>query len=67
MAMLAILCLPLMMLGFTALATVLSAGAGGSRECGSARLHRDPLRLHSAAAKNGSAFAGLSGNTRSTT
>ena len=46
MAMLAILILPLSILGFTALATVLPAGLAGLGQCRPARLQRDPLRLH---------------------
>ena len=46
MAMLAILILPLSILGFTALAVVLPAGAGRAGQRRAARLHRDPLRLH---------------------
>ena len=59
MAMLAILVLPLSMLGFTALATVLPAGLAGPAECRSARLQRNSLCLYvSATGNNGSAFAG---------
>ena len=46
MAMLAILVLPLSILGFTALAAVLPRGPGRPRQPGPARLQRDPLRLH---------------------
>ncbi len=45
MAMLAILILPLSMLGFTALAAVLPAGLAGPENAGPARLQRDPLCL----------------------
>ena len=45
MAILAILILPLSILGFTALAVVLPAGLAGHRQCRAARLQRDPLRL----------------------
>lgn len=63
MAMLAILCLPLMMLGFTALATVLSAGLAGPANAGPHGFTEILYAYTSAAANNGSAFAGLSGNT----
>ena len=46
MAMLAILILPLSILGFTALATVVARRARRPGKPGSARLQRDPLRLH---------------------
>ena len=46
MAMLAILVLPLMYLGWTAVAVVLPAGGGVDGQCRPARLHRDALRLH---------------------
>ena len=46
MAMLAILVLPLCILGLTAVASVVPAGARRHRQCRPARLHRDPLRLH---------------------
>ena len=46
MAMLAILILPLSILGFTALAVVLPVGAGGAEQCRPARLQRNPLCLH---------------------
>lgn len=63
MAMLAILCLPLMMLGFTALATVLPAGLSGPANAGPHGFTEILYAFTSAAANNGSAFAGLSGNT----
>ncbi|MFH6786547.1 MULTISPECIES: potassium-transporting ATPase subunit KdpA [Methylobacterium] len=63
MAMLAILCLPLMMLGFTALATVLPAGLAGPANAGPHGFSEILYAFTSAAANNGSAFAGLSGNT----
>ncbi|MGY2048150.1 potassium-transporting ATPase subunit KdpA [Methylobacterium sp. JK268] len=63
MAMLGILCLPLMMLGFTALATVLSAGLAGPANAGPHGFTEILYAYTSAAANNGSAFAGLSGNT----
>ena len=49
MAMLAILILPLSILGFTALATVRARRSRRPAQCGSARLQRDSLRLHARA------------------
>ncbi|KTS20537.1 potassium-transporting ATPase subunit A [Methylobacterium indicum] len=63
MAMLAILCLPLMMLGLTALATVLPAGLAGPANAGPHGFTEILYAFTSAAANNGSAFGGLSGNT----
>src|SRR3954467_7805747 len=63
MAILAILCLPLMMLGFTALATVLAAGLAGPANAGPHGFSEILYAFTSAAANNGSAFGGLSGNT----
>ncbi|POR43976.1 potassium-transporting ATPase subunit KdpA [Methylobacterium sp. V23] len=63
MAMLAILCLPLMMLGFTALATVVAAGLAGPANAGPHGFSEILYAFTSAAANNGSAFGGLSGNT----
>ena len=63
MAMLAILCLPLMMLGGTALATVLPAGLAGPANAGPHGFSEILYAFTSAAANNGSAFGGLSGNT----
>ncbi|MER2269172.1 potassium-transporting ATPase subunit KdpA [Methylobacterium oxalidis] len=63
MAMLGILCLPLMMLGFTALATVLPAGLAGPANAGPHGFSEILYAYTSAAANNGSAFAGLSANT----
>ena len=63
MAMLGILCLPLMMLGFTALATVLPAGLAGTANAGPHGFSEILYAYTSAAANNGSAFAGLSANT----
>ncbi|WP_407519973.1 potassium-transporting ATPase subunit KdpA [Methylobacterium oryzisoli] len=63
MAMLAILCLPLMMLGLTALATVLPAGLAGPANAGPHGFSEILYAFTSAAANNGSAFAGLTGNT----
>ena len=63
MAMLGILCLPLMMLGFTALATVLPAGLAGPANAGPHGFTEILYAYTSAAANNGSAFGGLTGNT----
>ena len=64
MAMLAILILPLMYLGWTAVAVGLPAGRRLDRQCRPARLHRDALRLHLAApATTARPSAGLTGNT----
>ena len=63
MAMLAILCLPLMMLGGTAVATVVAAGLAGPANAGPHGFSEILYAYTSAAANNGSAFAGLSGNT----
>jgi potassium-transporting ATPase potassium-binding subunit len=63
MAMLAILCLPLMMLGGTALATVLPAGLAGPANAGPHGFSEILYAFTSAAANNGSAFGGLTGNT----
>ncbi|KQP54893.1 potassium-transporting ATPase subunit KdpA [Methylobacterium sp. Leaf108] len=63
MAMLAILCLPLMMLGFTALATVVAAGLAGPANAGPHGFSEILYAFTSAAANNGSAFGGLSANT----
>ncbi|MET3899272.1 K+-transporting ATPase ATPase A chain [Devosia sp. UYZn731] len=63
MAMLAVLCLPLAMLGFTALATVLPAGASSIWNPGPHGFSEILYAYTSATANNGSAFGGLSGNT----
>ena len=63
MAMLAILCLPLMMLGFTALATVVAAGLAGPANAGPHGFSEILYAFTSAAANNGSAFGGLTANT----
>ena len=63
MTMLAILILPLTILGFTARRRGLPAGGCLAGQRGAARLHRDPLRLHLGTGNNGSAFAGLTANT----
>ncbi|AWN37921.1 potassium-transporting ATPase subunit KdpA [Methylobacterium radiodurans] len=63
MAMLAVLSLPLMMLGLTALATVLPAGLAGPANAGPHGFSEILYAFTSAAANNGSAFGGLTGNT----
>ena len=63
MAMLAILCLPLAILGGTAMASVLPAGLAGPANAGPHGFSEILYAFTSAAANNGSAFAGLSGNT----
>jgi len=63
MAMLGILCLPLMMLGFTALAAVLPAGLAGPANAGPHGFSEILYAYTSAAANNGSAFGGLTANT----
>lgn len=63
MAMLGILCLPLMMLGGTAVATVVSAGLAGPANAGPHGFSEILYAYTSAAANNGSAFGGLTGNT----
>ena len=63
MAMLAILILPLSMLGFTALAVVIPAGTGALANAGPHGFSEALYAYTSATANNGSAFAGLSANT----
>jgi K+-transporting ATPase ATPase A chain len=63
MAMLAILCLPLMMLGFTALATVVAAGLAGPANAGPHGFSERSEERRVGKANNGSAFGGLSANT----
>jgi len=63
MAMLGILCLPLAMLGFTALATVLPAGLASPANAGPHGFSEILYAYTSAAANNGSAFGGLTANT----
>ena len=63
MAMLAILCLPLAMLIFTAIAVVLPTGVASMSNGGPHGFSEVLYAYTSAAANNGSAFAGLSGNT----
>jgi len=63
MTMLAVLCLPLMMLGLTALAAVLPAGTSSIANPGPHGFSEVLYAYVSQAGNNGSAFAGLSGNT----
>lgn len=63
MAMLAILCLPLAMLGFTAISVVLPAAVSSIWNPGAHGFSEVLYAYTSAAANNGSAFAGLSANT----
>ncbi|MBN9060197.1 MAG: potassium-transporting ATPase subunit KdpA [Rhizobiales bacterium] len=63
MAMLAVLCLPLTMLGFTAIAIVLPTGLSSIANPGPHGFSEVLYAHTSAAANNGSAFGGLSGNT----
>ena len=62
-AMLAILCLPLSILGFTALAAVLPAGLAGPANAGPHGFSEILYAFTSATGNNGSAFAGISANT----
>lgn len=63
MAMLAILILPLSMLGFTALAVLTKAGLAGPLNAGAHGFSEILYAFTSATANNGSAFAGLTANT----
>ncbi len=63
MAMLAILCLPLAMLTFTAIAAVLPSAVASIANSGPHGFSEILYAYTSAAANNGSAFGGLSGNT----
>jgi K+-transporting ATPase ATPase A chain len=63
MAMLAILCLPLSILGFTALASVTKLGLAGPLNTGPHGFSEILYAFTSATGNNGSAFAGLSANT----
>ena len=63
MAMLAILFLPLVMLGFTAIAAVLPTGVASIANAGPHGFSEILYAYTSAAANNGSAFGGLTGNT----
>jgi K+-transporting ATPase ATPase A chain len=62
MSMLAILILPLSMLGFTALAVVLPVGTGAMENAGPHGFSEALYAYTSATGNNGSAFAGLSAN-----
>jgi len=63
MAMLAVLCLPLAMLGFTAAAVVLPGAVASIANAGPHGFSEILYAYTSAAANNGSAFGGLAGNT----
>jgi potassium-transporting ATPase potassium-binding subunit len=63
MAMLALLCVPAFILGMSAVAAVLSAGLAGLSNAGPHGFSEILYAYTSAAATNGSAFAGLSANT----
>ncbi|MBL8594658.1 MAG: potassium-transporting ATPase subunit KdpA [Devosia sp.] len=63
MAMLAVLCLPLAMLGFTAVTVLLPFGVSSIWNPGPHGFSEVLYAYTSAAANNGSAFAGLSANT----
>ncbi len=63
MAMLAILILPLSILGFTALAAVLPAGLAGPLNAGPHGFSEILYAYTSGTGNNGSAFAGISANT----
>jgi K+-transporting ATPase ATPase A chain len=63
MAMLAILILPLSILGFTALATVVPAGLAGPANQGPHGFSEILYAYTSGTGNNGSAFAGISANT----
>ncbi len=63
MTMLAILILPLMMLGLTAIAAVLPGPLAALNNAGPHGFDEILYAYTSGAANNGSAFAGLSGNT----
>jgi K+-transporting ATPase ATPase A chain len=63
MAILAILILPLSMLGFTAIATVVPAGLAGPANTGPHGFSEILYAFVSATGNNGSAFAGISANT----
>jgi len=63
MAMLAVLCLPLAMLGFTAIAVVLPTGIASIANPGPHGFSEVLYAYTSGTANNGSAFGGLSGNT----
>lgn len=62
LTILAILCLPLAILGFTALAVVVEPGLAGLQDKGPHGFSEALYAFTSGAANNGSAFAGLSAN-----
>ena len=63
MTMLAILCLPLSILGFTALAVVIEPGLAGIQDKGPHGFSEVLYAFTSGTANNGSAFAGLTANS----
>nr|WP_294917695.1 potassium-transporting ATPase subunit KdpA [uncultured Neokomagataea sp.] len=63
MTMLAVLCLPLVMLGFTALAVVVPSGLSALSATGPHGFTEALYAYTSAAANNGSAFSGLTANS----
>jgi K+-transporting ATPase ATPase A chain len=63
MAMLAVLCLPLAILGFTAIAIALPTGVASIANAGPHGFSEVLYAYTSTTANNGSAFGGLSGNT----
>ncbi|MGH7211806.1 MAG: potassium-transporting ATPase subunit KdpA, partial [Acetobacteraceae bacterium] len=63
LTMLAILCLPLSILGFTAIASVLPQGLAGIANAGPHGFSEMLYAYASSTGNNGSAFAGLSANT----
>ena len=63
MALLAILVLPLSILGFTAVATVTAAGLAGPANAGPHGFSEILYAYTSGTGNNGSAFAGISANT----
>src|ERR1700716_4712065 len=63
MTILAILCLPLAMLGFTAISSVIAPGLAGLANAGPHGFSEALYAYVSATGNNGSAFAGLSANT----
>jgi K+-transporting ATPase ATPase A chain len=63
MALLAILILPFSILGFSAIATVISAGLAGPANAGPHGFSEILYAYTSATGNNGSAFAGISANT----
>ncbi|MBP2228723.1 K+-transporting ATPase ATPase A chain [Azospirillum agricola] len=63
MTMLAVLCLPVMMLGFTALAVATDTGTASMANAGPHGYSEALYAYVSAAANNGSAFAGLGADT----